>query len=56
MTPLEVSVTLAKFLTAVAGCALIVVGQWAGYNSALYVDCVAILTALGVWATPNHAK
>lgn len=48
--------TLAKFLTAVAGCALIVVGQWAGYNSALYVDCVAILTALGVWAVKNEPK
>lgn len=44
----------AKFWTALAAAAVIVVGQLVGVNSVWYNDLVVVLGALGVYAVPNR--
>lgn len=44
-----------KFIAAIVGVVLIVVGNYYGLNSIAYTSIVSIATALGVYGVPNSA-
>jgi hypothetical protein len=46
----------AKLVTALAGAGVVIIGRAFGVDSAVYLDVVTLLTALGVWAVPNAAS
>ena len=45
-----------KLVTALAGVAIMVVGTELGTDSKWYMYAVAVLTAVGVYATPNSTN
>ena len=42
-----------KLLVALAGAAVAILGNHVGVDSVYYLDAVVLLTALGVYVTPN---
>lgn len=44
-----------KYLIAMAGAAVVIVGRAFGLDSWQYLDLVTLATALGVYAVPNVA-
>lgn len=42
-----------KFVVALTGAAVVIIGRQFGVDSAIYADAVTVVTALGVYLTPN---